>query len=440
MRNDHQNLGKVSREYMVWLCNLEELRLVYGPELQQQALEVAVERLQRQGLSARLAEPKGCSLLASESLCPTEGAETEDQAQDRLERICSAIGREPVTLGAKKAYLQVEAQALGGISLHSMSELHGRSRSVACRRQQPAARNLRPRWRQDYQQDMYLACRLLDDLRLGILAVAFQPVAALNSAGPGPSMYYECLLRRNISAESDGYGVPDAIQALERLGLVERLDRSVLWTALDALVANQEVSLGCNVSARSFASAAWWTEVLVYLEEHPGVAQRLVVEITETSSFPDEKSAQALIRHLQILGVRVALDDIGTQCGSLDILDKVRANIIKLDKSVLEKAAGGQPTMKMLQSVVGVCTDRGVSVIVEGIDSAAALDTALGAGASGAQGYFIAHPSLHLHGLFDQILHVPDVLLQMDAAAYDWAHMLNWSRPDSSTMPGQRMA
>lgn len=439
MLNDNGNpVGGASMEFMVWLSNLEELRLAYGQDFHRLALDTALGRLQGVGLSARLVEPKGSTMIATVSPAAADPAEA-------VERIGSAVGREPVLCGHQQAYLQVEVQALGAISMSGMSEMHGSSRSVSCRSRQPAARNLRPKWRQDYQDDMHLACRLLDDLRLGNLAVAFQPVAALQPAEPGrarpgPSLYYECLLRRSAAAGHDGYGLPDAVQALERLGLVERLDRSMLWMALDALAASEVLSLGCNVSARSFVSAAWWNELLAHMEEWPDVAQRLVVEITETSTFPDEKSAQGLIRHLQILGVRIALDDIGTQYGSLDILDRVRANIVKLDKSVLEKSSGGKPPLKMLQSMVGVCADRGVSVIVEGIASDLELDAALVSGASGAQGYLIAQPSMHLHGLFDHVLHVPDILLPTDADVCDWPDMLSWSRAGKQAATELRVA
>ena len=101
-------------------------------------------------------------------------------------------------------------------------------------------------------------------------------------------------------------------------------------------------SLGCNLSAASFCDDAWWDGVFDYLEDRPEIAQRLVLEITETGAFPCEKAALGLVRHLQILGVRVAL-----------------------------------------------------------------------AGAHGAQGFFIARPSLH--GLLDQVVRVEDVLEVLEA-------------------------
>lgn len=419
MSNHNGNsLAGETREFMVWLSNLDELGLVYGAGLRQQVLDQAIHRLETQGLLVRQMEHKDSTLIATGELPPEPG--------DCLERICAAVGREPVAVGRAQVWLQVEAQEVSGISTRSMSEMHGRSRSASSRQQLPRARNLRARWKQDYQDDMALACRLLGDLRPGHLALAFQPVAALAASGL-PPLYYECLLRRSVASGDDGYDLPQAIQALERLGLVERLDRSVLWAALDALAANEDLCLGCNVSARSFVNSAWWSELLEHLEDHPAVAQRLVLEIAE---IPEGKSAQGLIRHLQILGVRMALAGIRTHSGSLDALGKARINIVKLDQSVLETSSAGKLPLKMLESLVSMCAERGATVIVQGIDSEAKLEAAREAGAEGAQGYFIARPSLHLHGLFEHVVQVPDILRLDETDTDAWAEsaLSGWSR------------
>ena len=394
----------VSEEYMVWLANLEELELVYGNDFYQFALSFAIARLQSQGLSVRAVKQKRATLIVTGHFLAVEDSEYHGEA----ERICAAIGQVPLIWGIKQVYLQVEAQTLNRISDNGRSSQFEGSRTADCRRY-PPARGLRSIWRQHYQGDMHLASCLLNDLRMGNLALAFQPVVTREYSESAPSLYYECLLRRTApEAGGFSYGVPDAIQALERLGLVERLDRSVLWTTLGALASSEGLDLGCNVSARSFANTAWWSELLAYLEERPDLAQRLVVEITETSTFADEKAALDLIRHLKLLGVRIALDDIGKELGSLEILDKVCANIVKLDKSVLDLTADGELPVRMLQSMVSICAERGVAVIVEGVDSGAKLDAALVAGATGVQGYLIARPSLQLRGLLDDVVRVQD--------------------------------
>src|SRR5256885_5371095 len=114
-----------------------------------------------------------------------------------------------------------------------------------------------------------------------------------------------------------------------------------------------------------------------------------------------------------LLGVRVALDDIVPRRGGLDILGKLRANIVKIDKSVLDQSLQARPSARMMQGLVSLCADRGACVIVEGIESAQGLEAVALAGAHGAQGFFIARPSLH--GLLDQVVRVEDVLEVLEA-------------------------
>jgi EAL domain-containing protein (putative c-di-GMP-specific phosphodiesterase class I) len=422
LNHSQKTTGRVFKEFMVWLPNLDELELVYGSDFHAYAFNQAIARMQGHGLTVQLLEPRRSTLMASGHFSLAEDSEHHGDA----ERICAAVAQEPVAWGIQLVYLQVEVLVLDAVSAYGMSEMRGCSRTAACRRYPPTGK-LRPIWRQNYQSDMYLASSLLHDLGRGNLALAFQPVATSEYCVADPSLYYECLLRRTVPDTRGGYSVPDAIQALERMGLVERLDRSVLWATLGALASSEELSLGCNVSARSFVSGGWWNELLAHLEDRPDLALRLVVEITETSTFPNEKAALGLIRHLQLLGVRIALDDIGKGRGSLDILDKVRANIVKLDKSVLDLTPEGELPVRMLQNMVGICANHGASVIVEGVDSVAKLEAALAAGATGVQGYLIARPSLRLRGLLDDGVQLQDDMQTRTALVHNRAAAVNAS-------------
>ncbi|CAB5685259.1 Bacteriophytochrome cph2 [Delftia tsuruhatensis] len=421
---------------MIWLANLEELKSAYGGALAEAAVQTCLERLAGLGMASHQIARNGATIMVADFL-PQALEATGDRGEQRwAEAIQSALGCDPVQHASTQAYLQVEVEALGCISMSGAHEMQGRHGFSSYRRQVPESGRLRARWSRSYQDDMQLAGRLLDELRLGQLALALQPVAALGADGTGDALYHECLLRRRQLAVYDNYTVPEAIEALERLGLVSRLDRSVLWSVLGALQACSGHSLGCNLSASSFVDEAWWDGLFTYLEDRPDVARRLVVEITETSAFPCERSALALVRHLQILGVRVALDDIAPKRGGLDILSRLRANIIKLDRSVLEPV-DGRRSPRMLQDLVRLCADGGACVVLEGIESAEDLVAAWRARVHGVQGFFVARPSLLRHGLFDEVVGVEDVLQPTDAVASDWAELsLSWAgavaRPEAT--------
>lgn len=434
----------------IWLPQLQAWRSAYGGDFCEGALQACVDRLRELGLAEGSLERAGDTLLAR----GFEPGMLADHPAARPRLALHAMGpagngwmhaleatlsRDPVVVGARQAYLRAEVQALGSVSMNGLQEIRNHGSPVPGG-QPPTARRMNARWSKAYQEDMQLAGRLLDDLRQGHLALAFQPVALLepgggssgSSAGSGSvggkgrTLYHECLLRRSVFSVYDNYAVPRAIEALERLGLAARLDRSVLWSVIGALEMKTGHVLGCNLSAASFCDEAWWEGVFDYLEERPDIAQRLVLEITETGAFPCEKAALRLVRHLQILGVRVALDDIVPKRGGLDMLSRLRANIVKIDKSVLDQCMAARPSARMMQGLVSLCADRGACVIVEGIESAQGLEAVAQAGAHGAQGFFIARPSLH--GLFDQVVSVADVLPAMEAQGGEDLEMaLSWS-------------
>lgn len=410
--------GDTPVDLAIWLSPLQTWRSVYGHGFCDEAMQACVDRLKGLGIDADSLERAGDTLLVRgfDPRTMADAVLPGNQARHGwMHALESALVRDPVVDGARQAYLRAEVQALGSVSLTGLHEIRGKGHATAGG-QDMAVRRMHPRLIKAYQADMQLAGRLLDDLRLGQLALAFQPVTLLEPGGgaaTGRTLYHECLLRRSVFSAYDNYAVPHAIEALERLGLAARLDRSVLWSVMGALEMKTGHSLGCNLSAASFCDDAWWDGVFAYLEDRPEIAQRLVLEITETGVFPCEKAALGLVRHLQILGVRVALDDIVPRRGGLDILGKLRANIVKIDKSVLDQSLQARPSARMMQGLVSLCADRGACVIVEGIESAQGMEAVALAGAHGVQGFYIARPSLH--GLLDQVVRVDDVLEVLEA-------------------------
>lgn len=445
--------GDIPVDLAIWLSPLQTWRSVYGNGFCDEAMQACVDRLKGLGIDAESLERAGDTLLVR-GFDPRTMADTvlpgHQAPHGWMHALESALVRDPVVDGSRQAYLRAEVQALGCVCLTGLHEIRGKGHATAGG-QDMAVRRMHPRLIKAYQADMQLAGRLLDDLRLGHLALAFQPVTLLEpsgGSGTGRALYHECLLRRSVFSAYDNYAVPHAIEALERLGLAARLDRSVLWSVIGALEMKTGHSLGCNLSAASFCDDAWWDGVFDYLEDRPEIAQRLVLEITETGAFPCEKAALGLVRHLQILGVRVALDDVVPRRGGLDILGKLRANIVKIDKSVLDQSLQARPSARMMQGLVSLCADRGACVIVEGIESAQGLEAVALAGAHGAQGFFIARPSLH--GLLDQVVRVQDVLEVLEATevqdgdeldeldmALSWSGMERMSAlVAASTVPG----
>jgi EAL domain-containing protein (putative c-di-GMP-specific phosphodiesterase class I) len=84
----------------------------------------------------------------------------------------------------------------------------------------------------------------------------------------------------------------------------------------------------------------------------------------------DPGKARCCLAGLRSLGVRVALDDFGTGYSSLSYLDSLPADIIKLDRSFLNRKHGGVTSSRaVLESVIEMAHRLGLDVVGEGVET-----------------------------------------------------------------------
>ena len=92
--------------------------------------------------------------------------------------------------------------------------------------------------------------------------------------------------------------------------------------------------LGCpiavNVSPRQFTDPDFAAKVLAALGDCPPSA--LISEVTESSVMTDPIRANEALELLRVQGIRIALDDFGTQYSSLSRLSTVPFDIVKIDR------------------------------------------------------------------------------------------------------------
>jgi len=148
----------------------------------------------------------------------------------------------------------------------------------------------------------------------------------------GEVLYRECLARLYVQGQ---VRLPDSfLPQLEAAGLMRWFDRLVMERVIDALRADGDAVLGCNVSGVSAVDDAWWEPVYARLEREPQVAARLVIEITESAPL-DPIAGRSFVFRLQRLGCRVAVDDFGKGYGVYTAMAIAHPDIVKLDRTLL---------------------------------------------------------------------------------------------------------
>ncbi|CAE6912839.1 EAL domain-containing protein [Ectopseudomonas khazarica] len=247
-------------------------------------------------------------------------------------------------------------------------------------------------WRLSYESDMEFAACFYRGLGRQDFALAFQPIVSLGEGGE--TLYEEGLLRSVENLAHRTTAGEDTISTLEKLGLIRRLDRSVVLSLLGMLRQEPQVKLGCNISSSSAVDDAWWISILELLALRPDLASRLTVEITEYLPMLHPETAVDFVRRLQTLGCRIAIDDFGSGFTTLDFVRRVQPDIIKIHAGYLHRARESEQSVEVLSNLVGISSRFAPNVVIEGVESEEDLVLARGTSANWAQGNLFKAPQL----------------------------------------------
>ena len=187
---------------------------------------------------------------------------------------------------------------------------------------------------------------------------------------------------------------PDTfIPVAEEIGLIGRLSEKVIASALaQAVDWDPSIKISVNISPVQLTDA-WLAQRIVRLLTEIGFpAERLVVEITESSLFADIDLARSIVTSLKNQGIRLALDDFGTGFSSLSHLRSLPFDVIKIDRSFVANIHSNKESSAIIRAVTTLAGALEVPVYVEGIETEAAHAAVLGLGCAVGQGWFFGKP------------------------------------------------
>src|SRR5712675_657400 len=238
------------------------------------------------------------------------------------------------------------------------------------------------------------ARRILElDLRKALaneeFELLYQPLVNLKS---GRIATCEALLRWNHPVRGT-VSPTDIIPVAEDMGLIVDLGRWILRKAcMECKKWPQNVSVAVNFSPQQFHQRDVLSEVRYALEVSGLSAQRLEIEITESSLLRNTQVTHDVLSQLHSLGVRISLDDFGTGYSSLSYLHNFPLQKVKIDRSFLEGIDSDRP-LTLLRGVARLSADLGMSVVVEGIETNEQLELiSVDGTVSEAQGYLFSRP------------------------------------------------
>ncbi len=236
------------------------------------------------------------------------------------------------------------------------------------------------------------SARIRDALTNDRLSLHTQPIRSLASGG---IERYELLLR--MTSDS-GELLPAAsfIDAAERSGMVQELDRWVVVRALELLATRERegkpVSLHVNLSGASVADLSVLEFIERRLDEGEADPARCTFELTETARVHDYEAAGGFADRLTEFGCQVAIDDYGAGFGPFHYLKSIPFDLIKIDGSFIRDMPNSDADQLTVQAIVQIARGLGKTTIAEFVQDDVTAQMLRDYGVDMAQGYHLGRP------------------------------------------------
>jgi EAL domain-containing protein (putative c-di-GMP-specific phosphodiesterase class I) len=233
--------------------------------------------------------------------------------------------------------------------------------------------------------------RTLDMVRAAIrnkqVLLAFQPI--VQATATDKTAFYEGLIR---VLDESGRVIPakSFLAAIEDNELGRELDTLALHLGLKALHENPSLRLSINMSARSIGYRPWNRTLERWLNRDELLAERLVLEITESSAMVVPELVIDFMDRLQIRGICFAIDDFGAGYTALRYLKDFYFDMIKIDGQFITGIANDHDNQVVVAAIVSIARHFDMLTVAEFVENQedAAMLTQLGVDCL--QGYHFA--------------------------------------------------
>ena len=227
------------------------------------------------------------------------------------------------------------------------------------------------------------------------LTLAYQPLVDLAT---GKVAGFEALARWTHE-DSGPISPTEFIPVAEESGLIVQLGRWALDSALgklreweSAAGATLPFNISVNLSAIQISRDDVPAAVAAALASNRISGSRLTLELTESAIIHDPDRAGKVLKALQKLDVRVAMDDFGTGYTSLAYLQRLPIDILKIDRRFVSGMMADSDSTSIVRAVLSLARALGMETTAEGIDSEDLAELLAELGCGYGQGFYFAEP------------------------------------------------
>jgi sensor c-di-GMP phosphodiesterase-like protein len=229
-------------------------------------------------------------------------------------------------------------------------------------------------------------------LKAGEFVPYYQPIVDITS---GRLLGAEVLVRWR---KADGSIVPPGafIPLAESSGLILELTRvlmrSVVEEAGAAIGSRPQFKIGFNMAAQHFNDEVIVEDIQTIFGGTPVKLSQVVLEVTERQPLENLTIARRVIAALQGIGVRIAIDDVGTGHSGLSYMLKLGVDIIKIDKMFIDALGNDTNSTAIIETLIDLARNMRMEIVAEGVETFEQVITLREHGIYGAQGFVFAPP------------------------------------------------
>lgn len=207
---------------------------------------------------------------------------------------------------------------------------------------------------------------------------------------------FEALIRWN--RPKMGMVLPDQfIKIAEDTGLILPIGQWVLEEACSQVenlnkTYGESFRISVNLSLKQFTKKNLLESVSRALQISGLPANRLGLEITESTAMEDTLYTMEVLKQLNLMGVHISIDDFGTGYSSLNYLKEFDIQSIKIDKSFIKDLASNRDDISIVNAILSLAKNLGLKVVAEGVEAGDQEKHLIQQGCDEAQGFFYSMP------------------------------------------------
>lgn len=234
---------------------------------------------------------------------------------------------------------------------------------------------------------------LQEALTAGQFCIYFQPKISLDTE---EFIGSEALIRY-INQAGEIIAPNNFIPILEEARLIKMLDLYVfeevckqinIWKERKMRV--KPVSINLSRSTLSYHFLA--DQLLALITKHNIDISLLELEVTETAEVDNQLVFSQAFEKLKEYGFSISIDDFGVRNASLSLFTTINFDILKLDRSLVKTLAQNQKARILIRSLAVICSDLGIKLIAEGVETLEQLDILKELRCNEVQGYLFSKP------------------------------------------------